>query len=147
MNDHFWNGFEKQANQGAGAVGYIAGKIQNAPKALWEMGKKIPETASKAIGAVKDYSARSQRAMRLGRDRALGPAGRASKKGVPVDVSKNVAQARVNTGETSPNAIKRDKGSMLGNTRNALLAIGAGTAAGVHYGMKEPQNEQVQQPQ
>lgn len=145
MNKYFINGFNKHAGL-AGTLGNLAGKAKNIPAVVGGAVHAAPAMA-KAVGKdIKGGILARQREFAVSKNRALGPSGRigagTSLKGKSPDLSHAAPGARVTTGKESPAAIKRDKGSFLGNARNVATAGTIAAGVGVSMGMKDKDENQ-----
>ena len=143
MNDSFLEGFYKIAGV-PGMIGKLVGKGKNLPAAVGGAIHAAPAAAKKGVKAVGEQVARNQREFAVSKARELGRTGRigAGIKTSP-DFSKQVQQGKIMTGKTSPAAIAKARGSFGSRVKNVAAATAVGGAAGLHYGMKENDDERV----
>jgi hypothetical protein len=137
MNDNFLAGFYKHAGVSS-ALGTLVGKAKIAPAVAGSVLHAAPAAGRAGVKAVGEQVAKNQRSFNVSKLRALGRSGRIGE-GVKAtaDLSRQAQKGKIMTGVTSPAALKKAKGSLTERARNAAAAGTVGIAAGLHYGMKD----------
>lgn len=137
MKESFYEGFYKTAGP-SGMLGTLVGKSKNLPAVAGSIAHATPAAARAGAKAVGEQVAKNQRQFNVSKLRAMGRTGRIGA-GVKAtaDLSQQASKGKIMTGKTSPAAIAKAKGSFSERARNIAAATAVGGAAGVHYGMKD----------